>query len=58
MEAVNIPVSAISAVETDRTDARAKVYDLSGRLVAENFVGKPLPKGVYIQNGRKQAIVR
>lgn len=56
MEAVNIPISAIFSLETDKTHASAKVYDLSGRLVTENFVGKPLSKGIYIQNGRKQII--
>lgn len=55
MEAVGIPVTAIPAVRNDRTDRGIRIYDLSGRLVADGQTS-PLPKGIYIKNGRKYII--
>lgn len=57
MEAVGIPVTAIAPVENDRTVKCHIIYDLSGRLVADSQMAvSRLPKGVYIQNGRKAVI--
>ena len=56
MEAVGIPVSAVSVLDDDKTGCEGKVYDLSGKLVADHLVAKGLSKGIYIQNGHKRVI--
>ena len=49
-------ISGVEALVADKTTSHA-VYDLQGHLVQSNKVtksqGNGLPKGVYIQNGRK-----
>ncbi|MBQ6203067.1 MAG: glycoside hydrolase family 5 protein [Prevotella sp.] len=55
MEAVGIPLTAISSIKNGRTETRSRIYDLSGRVVPDQQMSR-LPKGVYIQNGRKHII--
>ena len=55
MEAVEIPLTAISSIKNGRTETRSRIYDLSGRVVPDQQMSR-LPKGVYIQNGRKHII--
>lgn len=55
MEAVGIPVSAIPTVRNDKADGDDRIYDLSGRLVTYK-PAQQLPKGIYIQNGRKRIV--
>jgi hypothetical protein len=57
MEAVGIPVTAIGSVTHDQTDTRGSLCDLEGRVFPDgDMAGNRLPKGVYIQNGRKVVI--
>ena len=57
MEAVGIPVSSVSVLDDDKTGCEGKVYDLSGKLVADHLMAaKGLSKGIYIQNGHKRVI--
>ena len=56
MEVVGIPVTAVSSVKNDRAVTNS-IYDLSGRIVAENQLkASLLPKGIYIRNGKKYVI--
>ena len=56
MEAVGIPITALSPVKMNKTGMGNKIYDLSGRLVTDNPTIQ-LPKGIYIQNGHKYIIL-
>ena len=57
MEEVGIPVNSIGAIQNDRTNKNCNIYNLSGRLVAENQMsGSRLPQGIYIQNGKKYVV--
>ena len=54
MEAVGIPVTAVTTLKYDKSNTDQNVYDLSGRRVAESLIAKKnLPKGIYVQNGKK-----
>ena len=52
MEAVGIPVTAVPTVSSNKTDADARTYDLSGRLVTDRPATE-LSKGIFIRNGKK-----
>lgn len=57
MKAAGIPITAVSSVKSDTTDDVIRIYDLSGRLVANSQSAiTRLPNGVYIHNGKKQII--
>ena len=54
MEAVGIAVTGIGSVTNDQTEMRGSLCDLEGRVFAgDDMTSSRLPKGIYIQNGRK-----
>jgi hypothetical protein len=45
-------------IYTDLFSTNAPIYDLNGRLVMPAGSTIRLPKGIYIQNGKKIAITK